>query len=179
MESCDVKRSTLATYVKIVADILRAFESEKFNAKRKRPWKDYLQDDPSCRDLGTPVIWVKQGLEPPNFTGFFTSWDNEFWKTLPTYESIKNEIEDSNQTLLAMQQQAALYRNSRSEVEKFTFDALNVKNPDQLPTCVDPANKELYLNDEEFLRIFSMAYEEFEGLPKWKKLDLKKKVGLF
>ncbi|XP_029846708.2 advillin [Ixodes scapularis] len=141
--------------------------------------EDYLQDDPSCRDLGTPVIWVKQGLEPPNFTGFFTSWDNEFWKTLPTYESIKNEIEDSNQTLLAMQQQAALYRNSRSEVEKFTFDALNVKNPDQLPTCVDPANKELYLNDEEFLRIFSMAYEEFEGLPKWKKLDLKKKVGLF
>ncbi|EEC12561.1 villin, putative [Ixodes scapularis] len=79
--------------------------------------RDYLQDDPSCRDLGTPVIWVKQGLEPPNFTGFFTSWDNDFWK--------------------------------------------------------------LYLNDEEFLRIFSMAYEEFEGLPKWKKLDLKKKVGLF
>lgn len=38
---------------------------------------------------------------------------------------------------------------------------------------------QLYLNDEEFLRIFSMAYEEFEGLPKWKKLDLKKKVGLF
>ncbi|CAN8005005.1 unnamed protein product [Ixodes hexagonus] len=141
--------------------------------------EDYLQDDPSSRDIGTPVIWVKQGLEPPNFTGFFTSWDNELWKTLPTYESIKNEIEDGNQTVLAMQQQAAMYRNSRAEVEKFTFDALNVKNPEQLPTCVDPANKELYLNDEEFLRIFSMAYEEFEGLPKWKKLDLKKKVGLF
>lgn len=141
--------------------------------------EDYLNDDPSCRDWGTPVIWVKQGLEPPNFTGFFTTWDDEFWKTLPTYQSIKNEIEDGNQTLLAMQQQEAKYRNSRSEVEKFTFDALNVKNPDQLPECVDPANKELYLNDEEFLRIFSMAYEEFEGLPKWKKLDLKKKVGLF
>ncbi|KAM7282844.1 hypothetical protein ISCGN_000073 [Ixodes scapularis] len=39
MESYDVKRSSLAMYVKIEADILRTFESEKFNAKRKRPWK--------------------------------------------------------------------------------------------------------------------------------------------
>ncbi|KAG0430070.1 hypothetical protein HPB47_023040 [Ixodes persulcatus] len=38
MESYDVKRSSLATYVKIEADILWAFESEKFNAKRKRLW---------------------------------------------------------------------------------------------------------------------------------------------
>lgn len=38
IESYDVKRSSLTTYVKIEADILRAFESEKFNAKGKRPW---------------------------------------------------------------------------------------------------------------------------------------------
>ncbi|KAG0422111.1 hypothetical protein HPB47_002033 [Ixodes persulcatus] len=36
MESYDAKRSTLATYVKIEAEILQASESEKFNAKRKR-----------------------------------------------------------------------------------------------------------------------------------------------
>ncbi|KAG0422348.1 hypothetical protein HPB47_001813 [Ixodes persulcatus] len=39
MESYDVKRSTWATYVKIEVEILQAFESEKFNAKRKRLWK--------------------------------------------------------------------------------------------------------------------------------------------
>ncbi|KAG0411426.1 hypothetical protein HPB47_011441 [Ixodes persulcatus] len=36
MERYDVERSTLATYVKNEAEILRAFESEKFNVKRKR-----------------------------------------------------------------------------------------------------------------------------------------------
>lgn len=72
-----------------------------------------------------------------------------------------------------------MYRNSRSEVDKFNFEALNVKNPQDLPSCVDPANKELYLTDVDFQRIFSMGYEDFAELPRWKKLELKKKVGLF
>lgn len=141
--------------------------------------EEYLRTDPSGRPVTIPIACVKQNTEPPNFIGLFSSWDDNFWKTLPTYQSIKNEIEESNQTVLAMQQQAAMYRNSRSEVEKFPFDKLHVKNPDQLPACVDPANKELYLNDEDFQRIFAMTYEQFDVLPRWKKLDLKKKVGLF
>lgn len=46
--------------------------------------------------------------------------------------------------LFVAQQQAAMYRNSRSEVDKFNFEALNVKNPQDLPSCVDPANKEVF-----------------------------------
>lgn len=141
--------------------------------------EEYLRTDPSGRPVTIPIACVKQNVEPPNFIGLFSTWDDNFWKTLPTYQSIKNEIEESNQTALAMQQQAAMYRNSRSEVEKFPFDKLHVKNPEQLPSCVDPANKELYLNDEDFQQIFAMSYEQFDVLPRWKKLDLKKKVGLF
>lgn len=141
--------------------------------------EEYLRTDPSGRALTIPIATVKQALEPPTFVGLFSAWDENFWKNLPTYETIKGEIEESNQTTLAMQQQAAMYRNSRAEVEKFPFDKLNVKNPEQLPGCVDPANKELYLNDEDFVRIFSMSYDQFDALPRWKKLDLKKKVGLF
>ena len=41
--------------------------------------KDYLLSDPSGRDVDIPVILVKQGYEPPHFTGFFGAWDTELW----------------------------------------------------------------------------------------------------
>ena len=41
--------------------------------------KDYLLSDPSGRDVDIPVILVKQGYEPPHFTGFFGAWDMELW----------------------------------------------------------------------------------------------------
>ena len=33
--------------------------------------KEYLESDPSGRDQDLPICIVKQGYEPPNFTGFF------------------------------------------------------------------------------------------------------------
>uniref|UniRef100_A0A673KE54 Macrophage-capping protein n=1 Tax=Sinocyclocheilus rhinocerous TaxID=307959 RepID=A0A673KE54_9TELE len=35
----------------------------------------YIETDPSGRDKGTPVVVVKQGHEPPTFTGWFLGWD--------------------------------------------------------------------------------------------------------
>ncbi|XP_053200330.1 gelsolin-like isoform X2 [Panonychus citri] len=46
--------------------------------------EEYLKADPSERDLETPIIIVKQGSEPPNFTGFFGSWDRNYWSSLAT-----------------------------------------------------------------------------------------------
>lgn len=36
--------------------------------------------DPAGRDLKTPIIIIKQGSEPPTFTGFFDVWDDSLWK---------------------------------------------------------------------------------------------------
>jgi hypothetical protein len=36
---------------------------------------DYLRTDPSLRGTDLPVFKVRQGLEPPNFSGFFGVWD--------------------------------------------------------------------------------------------------------
>ena len=36
---------------------------------------DYLRTDPSQRGIDIPIFKVKQGQEPPNFTGFFGPWD--------------------------------------------------------------------------------------------------------
>ena len=40
---------------------------------------DYLSSDPSSRDSDIPIITVKQGSEPPNFTGHFGAWDSKMW----------------------------------------------------------------------------------------------------
>lgn len=40
---------------------------------------EYLTHDPCGRDKDTPIITVKQGFEPPTFTGWFDSWDPEIW----------------------------------------------------------------------------------------------------
>ncbi|XP_068950504.1 scinderin [Petaurus breviceps papuanus] len=41
--------------------------------------KTYLEMDPSRRDRRTPIIIVKQGSEPPTFTGWFLGWDASKW----------------------------------------------------------------------------------------------------
>ena len=38
-----------------------------------------LTTDPSNRDDNTAIVMVKQGYEPPTFTGFFGVWDTSLW----------------------------------------------------------------------------------------------------
>uniref|UniRef100_H2ZGB1 Gelsolin-like domain-containing protein n=1 Tax=Ciona savignyi TaxID=51511 RepID=H2ZGB1_CIOSA len=41
---------------------------------------NYLRTDPTdSRDPHTPIITVKQGFEPPTFTGWFMAWDPSKW----------------------------------------------------------------------------------------------------
>uniref|UniRef100_A0A8C6RSK5 Scinderin n=1 Tax=Nannospalax galili TaxID=1026970 RepID=A0A8C6RSK5_NANGA len=41
--------------------------------------KTYLETDPSGRDKRTPIVIIKQGHEPPTFTGWFLAWDSSRW----------------------------------------------------------------------------------------------------
>ena len=41
--------------------------------------QDYVEKDPADRDPDTPITKVRQGYEPPNFTGFFGVWDRDLW----------------------------------------------------------------------------------------------------
>ncbi|XP_063051604.1 gelsolin b [Engraulis encrasicolus] len=43
----------------------------------------YIETDPSNRDRRTPVVKIKQGFEPPTFSGWFLGWDFEYWSTDP------------------------------------------------------------------------------------------------
>jgi hypothetical protein len=66
------------------------------------------------------------------------------------------------------------------------------KNPDQplplaalqtgrkFPSWVDPACRERYLSDRDFVQVFNgITRDTFEQYPDWKKMQLKKSVGLF
>uniref|UniRef100_A0AAX7UCY1 Gelsolin-like domain-containing protein n=1 Tax=Astatotilapia calliptera TaxID=8154 RepID=A0AAX7UCY1_ASTCA len=44
--------------------------------------KEYVDSDPSGRK-GIPITTIKQGAEPPTFTGWFQAWDPKMWDTDP------------------------------------------------------------------------------------------------
>ncbi|XP_039671012.1 scinderin like b isoform X1 [Perca fluviatilis] len=44
--------------------------------------KDYVDSDPSGRK-GLPITTIKQGAEPPTFTGWFQAWDSNMWDGCP------------------------------------------------------------------------------------------------
>ncbi|XP_051685187.2 villin-like protein isoform X2 [Oryctolagus cuniculus] len=41
--------------------------------------REYLETHPAGRSLATPILLVRQGQEPPTFTGWFSSWDPYRW----------------------------------------------------------------------------------------------------
>lgn len=52
--------------------------------------QEYLHTHPGGRDPDTPILIVKQGFEPPIFTGWFLAWDSHLWsvRTQPVGKSV-------------------------------------------------------------------------------------------
>ena len=70
-------------------------------------------------------------------------------------------------------------------VEHFAAEGTVFHNYEELrgagsrPQYVDPKQKEVYLRDDEFEKVFGMSKAEFHMMPKWKQHGAKKKVDLF
>ncbi|KAM8913992.1 advillin isoform 2-T2 [Spinachia spinachia] len=54
--------------------------------------REYLRTHPGTRDPDTPILLIKQGFEPPTFTGWFTAWDPFKWNEGKSYEDLKKEL---------------------------------------------------------------------------------------
>ncbi|XP_066861805.1 villin-like protein isoform X6 [Kogia breviceps] len=50
--------------------------------------QEYLKTHPAGRSLATPIVLVKQGHEPPTFTGWFHTWDPYKWTSNQSYEEV-------------------------------------------------------------------------------------------
>ncbi|XP_029310174.1 supervillin-like isoform X3 [Cottoperca gobio] len=117
----------------------------------KKPQKSYL---------------IHAGLEPLTFTNMFPSWEHRE----DVAEITEREAEVCNQIILVEDVLARLCQNT------FPLAQLQAR---PLPEGVDPLRLEIYLSDQDFEKALEMNREEYEGLPGWKQVNLKKARGLF
>uniref|UniRef100_A0A8D0GKU7 Advillin n=1 Tax=Sphenodon punctatus TaxID=8508 RepID=A0A8D0GKU7_SPHPU len=154
--------------------------------------QEYLHTHPSGRETDTPILIVKQGFEPPNFTGWFLAWDPLCWSV--SSESCLHlnvltaggEItvafavayfppQDLNNTSLSPSPGAESSRGCPC----YPVEVLLAREKDDLPEDVDPTKKENYLSYQDFVAVLGIARGDFAALPSWKQLTLKKEKGLF
>lgn len=75
---------------------------------------------------------------------------------------------------------ATLYLNpSDGEPKYYPVEVLLKGQNQELPEDVDPAKKENYLSEQDFVSVFGITRGQFTALPGWKQLQLKKERGLF
>jgi hypothetical protein len=111
---------------------------------------------------------IKQGHEPPNFTGFFGPWDSSTgYQTQLDYHALKHELQSKNQAHLfnlAMKDKLSSSsgtlngkHNGPTSFEKFpkyTYDDL-IKPAEELPEDVNAEAREvIYLKQTKSLIYF-------------------------
>ena len=50
--------------------------------------QEYLRSHPGGRDVDTPIVLIKQGFEPPTFTGWFHAWDPQKWSVRNSWRTL-------------------------------------------------------------------------------------------
>ncbi|XP_041803997.1 advillin [Chelmon rostratus] len=137
--------------------------------------REYLRTHPGTRDPDTPVILIKQGFEPPTFTGWFTAWDPSKWSGGKSYEELKMELGD----VVSPVNVTTEHNCVESYYQPFSPDDLVNKLTSELPEGVDPTEKEKHLSDSDFSVVFGMTKDDFASLPRWRQLNMKKEKGMF
>uniref|UniRef100_A0A8C7F807 Villin-1 n=1 Tax=Oncorhynchus kisutch TaxID=8019 RepID=A0A8C7F807_ONCKI len=149
---------------------------------------EYLRTHPGGRNVDTPIVLVKQGFEPPTFTGWFHAWDPHMWRK--SYQELKAELGDASDIIQITDRSTSnsTQNNSKSIGESllsptigatFPADKLLNRKTEDLPDGVDPTKKEEYLSNADFALILGVSRVEFYSMPTWKQQNLKKEKGLF
>uniref|UniRef100_A0A2C9KVB8 HP domain-containing protein n=1 Tax=Biomphalaria glabrata TaxID=6526 RepID=A0A2C9KVB8_BIOGL len=141
-------------------------------------FQEYLKTDPAGRDIDTPILCIKQGFEPPSFTGFFGIWDRDIWSKGLSFEELKKQVGESNIPIVEIKQNGISGSPDFNEVPKYSLVELQVA-AEELPSGVDPNAREIHLRDDEFKKVFNMSYSDFNKLPGWKQKQMKKSFKLF
>ncbi|OCT92895.1 advillin-like [Xenopus laevis] len=143
--------------------------------------QEYLKTHPSGRDSETPILIIKQGFEPPIFTGWFLAWDPHTWSGGKPYEDLKKEFGEDAVIHRVMSEVNGAAPSSNKVAPSITYplEFLKGKQKPELPEGVVPTKKECYLTDQDFVAAFGITREEFYALPSWKQLNMKKQLGLF
>ncbi|KAL8603877.1 hypothetical protein ACOMHN_049695 [Nucella lapillus] len=131
---------------------------------------EYIRTDPAGRNEdNTLILHIKQGFEPPSFTGHFHGWDPEKWSQGKTYEDLKREMGEDDGVTSVKEELANYFKTHPVEELRKT----------SVPKGVDPSCKEKHLTDADFEEVFGMSRTDYLNLRPWRQIDLKKKMGLF
>merc|ERR1712131_442714 len=145
---------------------------------------EYLVGHPAGRDPNTNVILVKQGREPPIFTGWFMAWDPHMWANGKSYDQVRAEMgnDDLFKTIelkdISNNTPAAVQVIDGNQQRYLPYDQLKTIDPEQA-FGIDITKKENHLIESEFEPVFGMTRAAFDAMPKWKQDNKKKAVGLF
>ncbi|XP_076639172.1 supervillin [Colletes latitarsis] len=113
-----------------------------------------------------PIYLVWAGLEPLRFINLFPTW------------RYRDDIAELNIEDGRNPGEVLTVENELIRLTKSTYPpAQLLQRP--LPEGVDPTHLELYLSQQHFEDLLGMSKEEFQELPVWKQVNLKKEIGLF
>lgn len=134
---------------------------------------EYVKTDNSGRTIEeTTFLTVKQGFEPPNFTGHFLAWNPSKWSGGKSYAELKKALSGGGELTTSLAAELSKF----TVAAKYTFAQLTGVS---LPEGVDATQKEQYLVEEEFKPRFGISRAEFNAMPAWKRNAAKKKAGLY
>ncbi|KYN32244.1 Supervillin [Trachymyrmex septentrionalis] len=141
----------------------------RWQAERRAAMKiaiRYWRETRNAQTTNLPIYLIWAGLEPLQFTNLFPEW---------TYRDDVAElnIEDGRNSGEVLTVENELARLTQSTYPP----AQLLQRP--LPDGVDPTRLELYLSQQHFQELLGMSKEEFQQLPVWKQVNLKKDIGLF
>ena len=113
-----------------------------------------------------PIYLVWAGLEPLQFINLFPTW---------TY---RDDIAGLNIEVGRNPGEVLTVESELARLTQSTYPpAQLLQRP--LPQGVDPTHLELYLSQQHFQELLGMSKEEFQELPVWKQMNVKKEIGLF
>ncbi|XP_023654454.1 supervillin isoform X1 [Paramormyrops kingsleyae] len=136
----------------------------RWDAERKCAMETVLEYCKEKNPKHTPQAYLTlAGAEPLTFTNIFPRWEMD--------PSIKLQTEAPRNKVILVKD--ALSRLSKNQ---YSVEELLAK---PLPEGVDPLRLEIYLSDEDFQRVLEMTRDEFNSLPNWKQINLKKSKRLF
>ncbi|XP_043109363.1 supervillin a isoform X6 [Puntigrus tetrazona] len=146
----------------------------RWDSDRKCAMETVLQYSKGKNEKNTPKSYlIHAGLEPLTFTNMFPSWEHRE----DIAEITENEAEVCNQIILV--------EDVLTRLCKTTYPLADLQAR-PLPEGVDPLHLEIYLSDEDFegvgasgKKALEMTRSEYEALPGWKQVNVKKAKGLF
>ncbi|XP_026078418.1 supervillin-like isoform X18 [Carassius auratus] len=146
----------------------------RWDSDRKCAMETVLQYSKEKNEKKTPKSYlIHAGLEPLTFTNMFPSWEHRE----DIAEITEKEAEVCNQIILV--------EDVLTRLCQTTYPLADLQ-AHPLPEGVDPLRLEIYLSDEDFegvgasgKKALEMTRSEYEALPGWKQVNVKKAKGLF